>query len=93
MTLKDKWRELYGKGLPPGVYRYDGKGELGRHRFHLRVDSSRKGALLVDASSIIFLNGTAVDHVRCALEGRSDAAASKYMRRRYRGLPKAKAVK
>jgi radical SAM protein with 4Fe4S-binding SPASM domain len=92
MSFVDRWRELYGKGLRPGVYKYDGKGDLRKHRFHLRVDSERKGALLVDASSIIFLNGSAVDLVRCVLEERSEKAASKYMRRRYRGLERKKAV-
>ncbi len=92
MTFKERWRELNGKGLPQGVHKYDGKGDLKLHRFHLRVDSESKGALLVDASSIVFLNGTALDYVRCALEERSEKAAAKYMRRRYRGLDKAKAM-
>jgi hypothetical protein len=59
MTLTGWWRELNGKGLRAGVHRYDGKGDLKGHRFHLRIDSESKGALLIDASSIIFLNGTA----------------------------------
>lgn len=84
MTLGDRWRELNGRGLPPGVHRYDGAGDLKGHRFHLRVDSESKGALLVDASSIIFLNGTALDYVRCILEDRDEKAAARYMRRRYR---------
>lgn len=92
MTFKERWSELNGKGLPLGVHKYDGRGDLKLHRFHLRVDSESKGALLVDASSIIFLNGTALDYVRCALEGRSEKAAAKYMRRRYRGLDKIKAM-
>ncbi len=92
MSLKGKWQELNGKGLKPGVYRYDGRGDLAKHRFHLRVDSESKGALLVDASSIIFLNGTAVDYMRCILEGRPGKAAVKYMRRRYRGLGKAQSM-
>ena len=92
MTFRERWRELQGKGLRPGVYRYDGRGDLGQHRFHLRVDSERKGALLIDASSIIFLNGTAVDYVRCVLEGRSEKASAKYMRRRYHKLDKVTAV-
>jgi radical SAM protein with 4Fe4S-binding SPASM domain len=92
MTFKERWRELNGKGLIPGVYRYDSKGDLGQHRFHLRVDSASHGALLVDASSIIFLNGTAVDYVRCALEGRTEKAAAKYMSRRYRRVDKAHAA-
>ena len=92
MTFRERWRELQGKGLRPGVYKYDGKGDLQLHRFHLRVDSASKGALLVDASSIIFLNGTAVDYVRCVLEDRSDKAATRYMRRRYHRLEKATAM-
>jgi radical SAM protein with 4Fe4S-binding SPASM domain len=86
MSFPSWWRELAGKGLPPGVYKYDGQKELAHHRFHLRIDSAQKGALLMDASSIIFLNGTAVDHVRCVLESRSDREAVKYLRRRYRNL-------
>jgi radical SAM protein with 4Fe4S-binding SPASM domain len=92
MTLKARWREVMGKGLEPGAYKYDGRGELKGHRFHLRVDSERKGVLLVDASHIIFLNGTALDHMRCALEDRSDQEAAKYLTRRYKNLDKAKAV-
>ncbi len=92
MTFKERWQEVNGKGLSPGIHKYDGKGDLKLHRFHLRVDSESKGALLVDASSIIFLNGTALDYVRCALEGRSEKATAKYMRRRYRGLDSAKAM-
>lgn len=88
MTLRQRWDELLGKGLERGVHKYDGKGDLRQHRFHLRVDSASQGALLVDASSIIFLNGTAVDYVRCALEDRSAKDAARYMRRRYRGLDK-----
>jgi len=92
MSLMSWWREVLGKGLEPGVYKYDGKGEMVHHRFHLRVDSGLKGVLLIDASKLIFLNGTAVDHVRCALEDRSDKAAAKYMRRRYKGLDKKTAI-
>ena len=92
MTFRERWRELQGKGLRPGVYKYDGKGELRQHRFHLRVDSASEGSLLVDASSIIFLNGTAVDYVRCVLEDRSDKATIRYMRRRYHRLEKGMAV-
>ena len=79
-------REL---GLKQGAYRYDGKGDLKGHRFHLRVDSESKGVLMIDASKLVFLNGSALDYVRCYLEGWSDRDAAKYMRTRYRGLKKA----
>jgi radical SAM protein with 4Fe4S-binding SPASM domain len=92
MRLISWWREVLGKGLDPGVYKYDGKGYLAHHRFHLRIDSELKGVLLIDASKLIFLNGTAVDFIRCALEDRSERKAAKYMRRRYRNLDKKTSV-
>ena len=79
-------REL---GLKPGTYKYDGKGDLKGHRFHLRVDSESKGVLLIDASRLVFLNGTALDYFRLDLEGRSDRDVARYMRTRYRNLKKA----
>jgi radical SAM protein with 4Fe4S-binding SPASM domain len=91
-SLGQWWDELHGKGLEPGVYKYDGKGEFAHHRFHLRIDSSRKGVLLVDASSLIFLNGTAIDYVRSALEGRNDDQMAKYLGRKYKNLERSKAV-
>ena len=91
-TLRQWWDELHGKGLKPGVYKYDGKDELAHHRFHLRVDSAQKGVLLVDASSLIFLNGTAMDYVRSALEDRDDDQMVKYMIRKYKKLDRSKAV-
>ncbi|HEX9908108.1 MAG TPA: radical SAM protein [Thermoplasmata archaeon] len=75
-------------GLKPGAYRYDGSGDLKGHRFHLRVDSAGKGVLLIDASKIVFLNGTALDYLRCCLEGKSETDASQYMRIRYKHLSK-----
>ena len=92
MTLRNWWRELNGKGLRQGVYKYDGRGELQGHRFHLRIDSESKGALLVDASDIVFLNGTALDYVRCALEDRDQKGMARYMLRRYKGLDHTKAM-
>ena len=77
--------------LKPGTYKYDGAGELSHHRFHLRVDAVNKGVLLVDASKLVFLNGTALDYVRCILEGRTEVQAVRYMRLRYKNLSRATA--
>jgi radical SAM protein with 4Fe4S-binding SPASM domain len=93
MRATSWWHDLKGEGLPIGVHRYDGKGDWAHHRFHLRVDPSNNGVLLVDASGILFLNGTALDYVRCALEGRSPGSMAKYMTRRYRNLTREKAIK
>jgi len=89
MTLfKDFFARPEKVGLAPGTYRFDGKDDLKGHRFHLRVDAQGKGVLLIDASKIIFLNGTALDYVRCYLEGKSDSEAAAYMRIRYKHLGK-----
>ena len=100
LRLRLRWRgkmRPFGKifqdprelGLKPGTYKYDGKGDLKGHRFHLRVDSESKGVLLIDASRLVFLNGTALDYFRLYLEGRSDRDVARYMRTRYRNLKKA----
>jgi radical SAM protein with 4Fe4S-binding SPASM domain len=86
------WHDFLNHGLHPGTYAFIGAGELMGHRFHLRVDGEQKGVLMADASKLLFLNGTALDYVRCILEGRSEKAMARYMRRRYRGLGKARAV-
>ena len=83
---------LFDRGLKKGLYTYDGKGEFKSHRFHLRVDSDQKGVLIIDAAKLIFLNGTALDFVRCILDGRGQTAAVKYIRRRYKNVDKEKAA-
>jgi radical SAM protein with 4Fe4S-binding SPASM domain len=90
MPVFPVWRDPVTLGLAPGTYRFDGKGELAHHRFHLRVDSRKKGVLLIDASKLLFLNGTAIDFVRCALEDRSPAETVRYIARRYRNAEKRK---
>lgn len=92
MALRGLWGEITGKPLDPGVYRYDGRDELEHHRFHLRVDSQHKGVLIIDASSLVELNGTALEYVRCVLEGWPEERAVKHMRRRYRHLDPATAA-
>ena len=86
------WHDFLNHGLHPGTYAFIGAGELKGHRFHLRVDGEQKGVLMADASKLLFLNGTALDYVRCLLEGQSERQMVRYMRRRYRGLDREKAV-
>ena len=74
--------------IPSGTTTYNGTGELGGHRFHLRVDSEEKGVLMVDASKLIFLNGTALDYIKCLLEGKTEEETVRFMRKRYRKLRK-----
>ena len=92
MSIKTWWSDLLNRGLSPGTHSYIGTGDFDGHRFHLRVDSEQKGVLMVDASKLLFLNGTALDYMRCLLEGRSEAGMARYMRQRYRHLSREKAV-
>jgi radical SAM protein with 4Fe4S-binding SPASM domain len=88
IDLERIWPGARYIGLKSGTHRYDGKGDLAGHRFHLRVDPRSKGVLMVDASKLIFLNGTALDYTRCYLEGRTDSQTLRYMKHRYRRLDK-----
>jgi radical SAM protein with 4Fe4S-binding SPASM domain len=65
-----------------------GEGELGMHRFHLRSDNGNEGVLLIDASKIIRLNGTALDFTRFMLEGKSDEMIVKGIRKKYKNAKK-----
>lgn len=97
MTLWDSIKALFRsqpeQGPKEGAYKFDGKDEFSHHRFHLRVDNEGRGVLIIDASKLVFLNGTALDYAKCVLEGRGEKHAVRYMRRRYRGLDKATALR
>lgn len=80
------------RGLEPGTRKYDGTDDLAGHRFHLRVDAEGKGVLMVDASRLLFLNGTALDMVHCILSGMDAQTAARYMKRRYRRLRRSRAL-
>jgi radical SAM protein with 4Fe4S-binding SPASM domain len=93
MPITQKLGLVKDLGLAPGTYRYDGTDDLAGHRFHLRVDNEEKGVLLVDASRLLFINGTALDHVRCILEDMDEKAVWKYMKNRYRKMDRKKVAK
>ncbi len=97
MSLWTSMKRLFSSvpepGPKEGVYKFDGRGDLSHHRFHLRVDGQGKGVLIVDASRLIFLNGTALDYAKAALEDETPERMARHMRRRYKGLDKATAVK
>jgi radical SAM protein with 4Fe4S-binding SPASM domain len=93
MSILDKLNIFGVKGIEPGTYKFDGIGDLTGHRFHLRVDPKLKGVLMVDASRLLFLNGTALEMVRCMLEGKDEDATVGFMRKRFSKLDKARAHK
>ncbi|MBU4032232.1 MAG: radical SAM protein [Candidatus Thermoplasmatota archaeon] len=67
---------------------FRGQGEFKGHRFHLRIDSEQKGVLIIDASRLIFLNGTAVDYAAHILAGDDAVKTYKALGKKYRKLKK-----
>ncbi len=72
--------------------KFDGRDEFAGHRFHLRIDSEHKGVLIIDASRLIFLNGTAVDYVAHILAGDDALKTYKALSRRYKRLKRQDAM-
>ncbi len=70
--------------IAPGVHKLDGAGEFKGHRFHLRVDDKGEGVLVIDASKMIYLNGTAMEFAKYTLEGRSPDDVFREFKKRYR---------
>ncbi|UCE37564.1 MAG: radical SAM protein [Thermoplasmata archaeon] len=76
--------------IAPGIHKFDGQGEFSGHRFHLRVDDSGSGVLIMDASKMIYLNGTAVEHAKYCIENRSSEEMVREFKKRYRKADKDK---
>ena len=70
------------------IHKYQGEGDFKGHRFHLRIDESGSGVLVMDASRMLYLNGTALSYVKCILGGTNERKTVKYIRKRYRKLRK-----
>jgi radical SAM protein with 4Fe4S-binding SPASM domain len=75
---------MFGKEKVQKIRRFDGRGEFAGHRFHVRSDKDGKGVLLIDASRLVFMNGTALDFAAHILSGDSAEATARAMRRKYR---------
>jgi len=77
-------------GPAPGLraYRFDANG--GYTQLHLRVEEGGAGLLFVDAMDVLYLTPTAAEIAWHALEGRSQAAATRSLLARYRGAPRAR---
>ena len=57
------WKELHGKGLEPGVYKFDGKGDFAHHRFPFMMEVAEKTPADVKAFYEQFkAQGVPIDH-------------------------------
>jgi len=76
--------------VPPGVHKLDGAGDFKGHRFHLRVDEKGEGVLIIDASKMIYLNGTAMEFARFSIAGTSPDEVFSEFKKRYRKVDEEK---
>lgn len=91
LSLIDRIRELFtpAKPVPEGVYHYrSGPNEASRYRLHLRVDPGGTGSLIINASTILHLNQTAVEHAKLLIDGVEPGEAGRIIAKRYRVDPK-----
>ena len=58
--------------------------EVGYAKLHLRVEPDGSGVLVVNANHLLYLNRTAVEHIKLILEGRSVDEAAREISRRFR---------
>ncbi|MCX7681626.1 MAG: radical SAM protein [Anaerolineae bacterium] len=71
--------------LSPGLHAYERRdGQGGRVRLHLRIEPDGRGLLVINAAQVLHLNQTAAVYTRLALEGYSEDAAVREIRRFYR---------
>ena len=76
------------KPLPPGMYHYQAPPEDPRnYRLHLRIDSSGKGMLVVNASTILHLNQSAAEYAYHIIRKTDEDAVIRSISRRYRISP------
>jgi len=71
--------------LPVGQYAYtEMLGETLPLRLHLRLQPDGAGLLIVNASTVLHLNGTATAHAYRFVMGESEKQAARFIQRRYR---------
>lgn len=87
MSIFERVRGWFSPAVPvaPGVYHYRSKPESPeRYRMHLRVEADGTGILIVNASTVLHLNQTAVEHAKLVMDDVGPEEAGRIVARRYR---------
>ena len=72
------------EALSQGFYAFQSKQEDETpYRLHLRIEPTGEGILIVNASTVLHLNQTAVEYAYALVQGLSDKDAIKYVAKRY----------
>lgn len=79
------WRASFTtlEPLAPGLHTYHLTPPGGQIRLHLRVDPDGSGVLFRDVTDVVYLNPTAVEMARFALDAVPQETALAYLRRQY----------
>lgn len=70
--------------IPQGRYTYRGKGKFARMALQLRVEPDGRGLLVINANTVLYLNGTATAHAYFFMQGMPTEAAVKKLKRMFR---------
>jgi radical SAM protein with 4Fe4S-binding SPASM domain len=70
--------------IPQGRYTYRGKGQLAGLALQLRVEPDGNGIMVINANTVLYLNETATAYAYFLMQGISEEAVLKKIRRMYR---------
>ncbi|MDZ7844560.1 MAG: hypothetical protein U5K99_07155 [Anaerolineales bacterium] len=89
-TILDSVRQLFQSPEPvqPGTYHYQSPPESDRQvRYHLRVDQDGKGLIILNASTVLHLNQTAVEYAYHLVQGTPAKEVARRISARYKTSP------
>jgi organic radical activating enzyme len=74
--------------VPAGIYLYQAQPDAEvPYKLHLRVEEDGSGILIINASTVLHLNQTAVEYAYCIIQGKDKAATAATVAERYRISP------
>jgi radical SAM protein with 4Fe4S-binding SPASM domain len=90
MSIFDRIKDALtpAQPVPQGIYHYrSAPEEVSQYRLHLRVNPDGKGILVVNASTVLHLNETAVYHARLLIDRVDPVESGRILAKRYRVDP------
>ncbi|MBN2002868.1 MAG: radical SAM protein [Anaerolineae bacterium] len=88
-SVRREWAPAASQSVPPGLYTYPIPLEGGQRRVHLRAEPDGSGVLFIDVTEVIYLNATAVEMAKLALDGVPLHQAQTALLRRFEVVDKA----
>ena len=89
--IEDFFDNLYGSAetIPAGIYMFQAPPEADLpYKLHLRVEADGSGILIINASTVLHLNQSAVEYAYHLVKGKDKKAAAAEVAQRYEISPK-----